>query len=205
MALYQREGIEPDDVTFVGLLLACTHGGMVIKGRQLFQSMETNFHIAPKLEHYGCMVDLLGRSGDLQEAYDLIKSMPMKPDSVVWGALLGACSFHGNIELAEIAAGFLFELEPWNPGNYVILSNIYASAGLWTGVTKLRRLMKGGLITKAAGYSFIEEGGQIHKFIVEDRSHPRSDEIYPLLDGVFAEMRRLQRNAADCEAEFEGQ
>ncbi|KAG2720596.1 hypothetical protein I3760_02G042700 [Carya illinoinensis] len=199
-----REGIAPDDVTFVGLLLACTHGGLVIKGRQLFHSMEANFHIAPKLEHYGCMVDLLGRSGDLQEAYELIKSMPMKPDSVVWGALLGACSFHGNIELAEIAAESLFQLEPWNPGNYVILSNIYASAGQWAGVAKLRKLMKGGLITKAAGYSFIEEGGQIHKFIVEDRSHPRCDEIYVLLDGVFAEMR-LQREEADCEPEFEGQ
>ncbi|XP_041002238.1 pentatricopeptide repeat-containing protein At5g08510 [Juglans microcarpa x Juglans regia] len=199
-----REGIAPDDVTFVGLLLACTHGGLVIKGRELFQLMETNFHISPKLEHYGCMVDLLGRSGDLQEAYDLIKGMPMKPDSVVWGALLGACSFHGNTELAEIAAESLFQLEPWNPGNYVILSNIYASAGQWAGVAKLRKLMKGGLITKAAGYSFIEEGGQIHKFIVEDRSHPRCDEIYVLLDGVFAEMR-LQRDEADCEPEFEEQ
>ena len=203
MTLCQGEGKVPDDVTVVGLLLACTHGGMVVKGRQLFESMETTFHITPKLEHYGCMVDLLGRCGELQEAYDLIQNMPMKPDSVVWGTLLGACSFHGNVELAEIAADSLFELEPWNPGNYVILSNIYASAGQWDGVAKLRKLMKGGQITKAAGYSFIEEGGQIHKFIVRDRSHPRIDEIYTLLDEVYTTMK-LQRIAIDCESELEG-
>lgn len=203
MTLCQGEGKVPDDVTVVGLLLACTHGGMVVKGRQLFESMETTFHITPKLEHYGCMVDLLGRCGELQDAYDLIQNMPMKPDSVVWGTLLGACSFHGNVELAEIAADSLFELEPWNPGNYVILSNIYASAGQWDGVAKLRKLMKGGQITKAAGYSFIEEGGQIHKFIVRDRSHPRIDEIYTLLDEVYTKMK-LQRIAIDCESELEG-
>jgi pentatricopeptide repeat protein len=204
IALYQIEGIAPDDVTFVGLLLACTHGGFIMKGRQLFGSMEKSFRITPKLEHYGCMIDLLGRSGELQEAYNLIRSMPMKPDCVIWGALLGACSFHGNVELAEIAAESLFELEPWNPGNYVILSNIYASAGRWAGVSKLRKLMKGGQITKAAGYSSIEEGGQIHNFIVDDRSHPKSYEIYALLDGAYTKMK-LQGNATDCESELEEQ
>lgn len=198
----QRDGTAPDDVTFVGLLLACTHGGMVVKGRQIFQSMETSFHIVPKLEHYGCIVDLLGRAGELQEAYDLIKSMPMKPDSVIWGVLLGACSFHNNVELAEIAAEPLFQLEPWNPGNYVILSNIYASAGQWDGVAKLRKLMKGGQITKAAGHSFIEGGGEIHKFIVEDSSHPRCDEIYTLLNEISTKMK-LQRTVDDFESELE--
>ncbi|GAV75332.1 PPR domain-containing protein/PPR_1 domain-containing protein/PPR_2 domain-containing protein [Cephalotus follicularis] len=183
------EGFTPDDVTFVGLLLACTHGGMVVKGWQLFESMETIFHITPKLEHYGCMVDLLGRAGELKEAYDLIQSMPMKPDSVVWGALLGACSFYNNVEIAEKAAGFLFDLEPSNPGNYVILSNIYASAGRWDGVVRLRKVMKSGKITKAAGYSSIEEGGEIHKFVVEDKSHPRCPEIYELLDEVTEKMK----------------
>lgn len=172
---------------------------MVIKGRELLKSMEKEFGITPKLEHYGCMVDLLGRAGELKEAYDLIHSMPMKPDSVIWGALLGACSFHRNVELAvelaEKAAESLFELEPWNPANYVILSNIYASAGRWDGVAKLRKVMKGGKIIKAAGYSFIEEGGQVHKFIVEDKSHPRSDEIYSLLDGFYTKRKLTNRNA----------
>ncbi|PIN24545.1 hypothetical protein CDL12_02730 [Handroanthus impetiginosus] len=184
-----RKGIAPDDVTFVGAILACTHGGMVKKGRELFNSMEQRFCISPKLEHYGCMVDLLGRAVLLKEAYNLIKAMPMKPDSVVWGTLLGACSFHGNVEFAEKAAESLFVLEPWNPGNYVILSNIYAKAGRWDGVAKLRKLMKGSNVTKAAGHSFIEEGGRIHKFIVEDKSHPRFNDIFRLLDYVTAEMK----------------
>ncbi|KAG5021712.1 hypothetical protein JHK85_018054 [Glycine max] len=102
------EGTSPDDVTFVGLLLACTQGGMVKKGRHIFKSKTTSFYIIPKLEHYGCMVDLLGRAGQLREAYEVIQSMSMKPDSVIWGALLGACSFHGNVELAEIAAESLY-------------------------------------------------------------------------------------------------
>lgn len=175
---------------------------MVIKGRQFFKAMEKEFGIPPKLEHYGCMVDLLGRAGELKEAYDLIQSMPMKPDSVVWGALLGACSFHCNVELAEKAAESLFELEPWNPANYVILSNIYASAGRWDGVAKLRKVMKGGKIIKAAGYSFIEEGGQLHKFIVEDKLHFRSDEIYALLDGFYTEMK-LHRDTTYWLSELE--
>ncbi|XP_073124881.1 pentatricopeptide repeat-containing protein At5g08510 [Henckelia pumila] len=184
-----RNGMSPDDVTFVGAILACTHGGMIAKGRELFNSMEKVFFIPPKLEHYGCMVDLLGRAGLLQEAYNLIKAMPMMPDSVVWGTLLGACSFHGNVEFAEKAAESLFKLEPWNPGNYVILSNIYAKGGKWDGVTKLRRLMKGYNVTKAAGHSFIEEGGRIHKFIVEDTSHPMSDKILSVLHCVTAQMK----------------
>lgn len=186
-----RQGMAPDDVTVVGVLLACTHGGMIVTGQELFKSMEQDFSITPKLEHYGCMVDLLGRSGKLREAYDLIQSMPMTPDSVVWGTLLGACSFYGHVELAEKAVESLFELEPWNPGNYVILSNIYASASRWDGVARLRKLMKWGQITKKAGYSFIEEGGQIHKFFVGDRSHPQSVDIYELLDEVSTKMKGL--------------
>ncbi|KAE9595822.1 hypothetical protein Lal_00031086 [Lupinus albus] len=197
-----REGTSPDDVTFVGLLLACTHGGMVVKGRHIFKSMTTDFHIIPKLEHYGCMVDLLGRAAKLREAYEVIQGMPMKPDSVIWGALLGACSFHGNVKIAEIAAESLFVLEPWNPGNYVILSNIYASVGKWDGVAKLRKVMKGSQITKTAGHSFIEERGQLHKFIVDDRSHPQSSEIFALLDGVY-ELIKLNRSSFECHLDLD--
>lgn len=185
----QRGGVAPDDVTFVGVILACTHGGMVEKGRELFNSMEQKFLVRPKLEHYGCIVDLLGRAGLVQEAYELIMAMPMKPDSVVWGTLLGACSFHGNVEFAERAAEALFRLDPWNPGNYVILSNIYAKANKWDGVAKLRKFMKGSNTTKAAGHSFIEEGGRLHKFFVEDKCHSRSNEIFAVLDFVTAEMK----------------
>lgn len=143
------------------------------------------------------MVYLLGRAGLLQEAYDLIKTMPMKPDSVVWGTLLGACSFHGNVEFAEKAAESLFKLEPWNPGKYVILSNIYAKGGKWDGVTKLRRLMKGYNVTKAAGHSFIEEGARIHKFIVEDKSHPRSDQLLSVLHCVTVQTKIAEDHKID--------
>lgn len=183
--------------------MACIHGGMVEKGRQIFNSMTDDFLITPKLEHYGCMVDLLGRAGKLSEALQVIQSMPMKPDSVVWGALLGACSFHGNVEVAEIAAKSLFSLEPWNPGNYVILSNIYASSGHWDGVAELRKVMKGGQITKAAGCSFIEEGGQVHKFIVEDRSHSKSREMFALLDGVYRIIRFQRSSYSDSPMYFD--
>lgn len=159
------------------------------KGREIFECMKQKFSITPKLEHYGCMVDLLGRAGELQEAYNLIERMPFKPDSVIWGTLLGACSFYANVELAEKAAESLFELEPWNSGNYVILSNIYATAGRWDSVAKLRKLMKSGRIMKMAGHTFIEEGGQVHQFIVEDKSHPKSDEIYSVLNEVSTRMK----------------
>nr|CAD1830293.1 unnamed protein product [Ananas comosus var. bracteatus] len=184
-------GIAPDDITFVGVLLACTHGGLVDQGKHFFYSMETEFSLTPKIEHYGCVVDLLGRAGLLKEAYTLIKSMPMEPDSVIWGALLGACSFHGEVEIAEIAASFLFKLEPWNTGNQVILSNIYASTGKWSSVAKVWKLMKDKQHKKSAGYSFIELEGSIHKFLVEDMSHPRFEEIYEALDEITMTMKLL--------------
>ncbi|XP_076890847.1 pentatricopeptide repeat-containing protein At5g08510-like [Bidens hawaiensis] len=190
------EGKPPDDVTFVGAILACSHGGMVKKGKEIFELMENKLSITPKLEHYGCMIDLLGRAGQLQEAYNIIQTMPMKPDSVAWGTLLGACSFYNNVELAEKAAEHLYELEPWNPGNYVILSNIYANTGRWDRVAKLRKTMKGSQITKAAGYSFFEEGSEVYKFIVDDKSHPRSDEIYWTLNEISSKMKKPHEDDA---------
>nr|UPT48409.1 pentatricopeptide repeat protein AaPPR44 [Agave angustifolia] len=187
-------GFTPDDITFVGVLQACTHGRLVDEGKLFFKSMK-DFSITPKLEHYGCMVDLLGRSGFLQEAYNLIKSMPMEPDSVIWGALLGACSFHGEVKLAEIAVDSLFELEPWNPGNHVILSNIYASSGQWNSVAEVWRLMKGKQQKKAAGYSIIELDGIMHKFLVEDKSHPRYQDIYLLV----SEMTEIMKGQLDSD------
>ncbi|KAF8115676.1 hypothetical protein N665_0025s0136 [Sinapis alba] len=185
-----REGGKPDAVTFVGLLLACVHGGKVVKGKELFKSMEEVHKISPKLEHYGCMIDLLGRVGKLQEAYDLIRTMPMKPDAVVWGTLLGACSFHGNVEIAEIASEALFKLEPSNPGNCVIMSNIYAANEKWDGVLRMRKMMKKDTMTKAAGYSYLMEVGvEVHNFTVQDKSHPRSHEIYQVLDEITRRMK----------------
>ncbi|KAL2893332.1 hypothetical protein RDABS01_009241 [Bienertia sinuspersici] len=200
--LMLREGMMPDAITIVAALLACTHGGKIAIGREMFESMEDKFGIIPKLEHYGCMVDLLGRKGKLNEAYNLIQTMPMKPDSVIWGTLLGACSFHSNVEVAEKAAAVLFELEPWNSGNYVILSNIYASVNKWDKVAKLRKMMKGSQITKVAGYSCIEEEDQIHMFIVEDKSHPRTNQIYEILEDVYCKiMKSYNGDESDLDAQ----
>ncbi|KAK7277996.1 hypothetical protein RJT34_23017 [Clitoria ternatea] len=148
-----REGVVPNDSTFVGVLTSCAHAGLVERGRELFASMSEKFQLLPKLEHYGCVVDLLGRCGDLREAYGLIRSMPMKPTAALWGALLSACRTYGDTEIAETAAKELVHIEPWNSGNYVLLSNIYAEEGRWDEVEKVRVLMRGGGIKKVPGHS----------------------------------------------------
>ncbi|XP_021805047.1 pentatricopeptide repeat-containing protein At1g09190 [Prunus avium] len=150
-----NKGEGPNDATFVGVLTCCAHAGLVGKAKELFASMVVSHQLEPKLGHYGCMVDVLGRSGRLKETHDLIKSMPMKPNAALWGALLGACSTHGEVELAELAAKELINLEPRNSGNYVLLSNIYAEEGRWDEVEKVRDLMRENCIKKAPGQSAI--------------------------------------------------
>uniref|UniRef100_A0ACD5ZJ23 Uncharacterized protein n=1 Tax=Avena sativa TaxID=4498 RepID=A0ACD5ZJ23_AVESA len=192
LALFHKlrmTGFKPDGITFVGVILACTHGGLVAEGKLLFNSMDADFHLTPRIEHYGCMVDLLGRAGRLKEAYSMICSMPVEPDAVIWGALLGACSFHGNIELAELAVNNLVFLEPQNTANLVILSNIYASSGNWDGVAQVWKLLKEKDHKKTAGYSFIESEGRMHKFLVGDKSHPRFEEVYRTLDSITVLMK----------------
>ncbi|KAG2603870.1 hypothetical protein PVAP13_4NG014686, partial [Panicum virgatum] len=169
-------GVKPDGITLLGVILACTHGGL------------REFGLMPRIEHYGCMVDLLGRAGLLKEAENLILSMPVEPDAIIWGALLGACSFHGNIELAEIAVDKLMCLEPQNTANLVILSNIYASCGKWDGVAQVWKLLREKDHKKSAGYSF-ELDGRMHKFLVEDKSHPRYEEVYETLDSITLAMK----------------
>ncbi|KAF8401360.1 hypothetical protein HHK36_012295 [Tetracentron sinense] len=132
----KREGVDPDNSSFIGVIACCTHAGLVQRGQELFDSMIVKHEIKPKLEHYGCMVDLLGRSGCVKEAHCLLRSMPMRPNAALWGALLSACRTHGDLELAECAAKELINLEPWNSGNYVLLSNIYAEVGRWDEVEK---------------------------------------------------------------------
>lgn len=155
MTHLNHKSISPNDATFVGVLACCVHAGLLQRGRVLFSSMVTNHHIQPKLEHYGCMVDLLGRSGCVEEAYRIIQRMPMKPNAVIWGALLSACRIKGEMELAECAVKELINLEPWNSGNYVVLSNIYADRGNWSGVEEMRMLMKQNRVSKTVGQSLI--------------------------------------------------
>ncbi|KAH9292829.1 hypothetical protein KI387_042004 [Taxus chinensis] len=164
----QYSGTKPDHVTFVGVLSACCHGGLVSDACHYFNCMSSEYCITPSIEHYSCMVDLLGRAGHLNEAWDIINMMPMKADVIVWGSLLGACQIHSNVELGECVAKHLFELEPENPAHYVLLSNIYAAVGRWDGVTRVRRMMKDRKVKKMPGLSWIGFNNKANTFVVGD-------------------------------------
>lgn len=152
----QTASIKPDGITFLGILTACNHGGLVAEGRRYFKQMRNEYGIRPSEKHYACIVDLLGRAGCLDEAYNLIKDMPISPNASVWVALLSACRLHSNVELAEVAAAELFKLEPENSGNYALMIDIYSSSGMWDGVAKVRSLVKENNVSKNIGSSWIE-------------------------------------------------
>ncbi|KAM7506498.1 hypothetical protein LguiA_016951 [Lonicera macranthoides] len=152
----EKEKVVPNDITFVGVLSACCHAGLLDFGREIFDYMKRVYGIEPKLEHYGCMVDLLGRGGRLVEAEELITRMAWKADVMIWGALLGACKNHGNIEIAKRAAKEILILDPHNHGVYVVLSNMYAEAGRWDDVSRLRKVMKQGSLKKTPGWSLVD-------------------------------------------------
>ncbi|XP_004246883.1 putative pentatricopeptide repeat-containing protein At3g08820 [Solanum lycopersicum] len=187
----EKLGIKPNGNTFIGLLCACTHAGLVDEGRKYFQSMTHLYSLEPSIEHYGCMVDLLGRAGLLDEAHSLIESMPMKANAVVWGALLSGCRLHRDTKLAEHVLKQLIELEPWNSGNYVHLSNIYASNNKWDDSEKIRSSMNERRMQKIPAYSWIEIDGIVHEFLVGDTYHPISDNIYVKLGELSKELREV--------------
>ncbi|CAN6680391.1 unnamed protein product [Malus baccata var. baccata] len=178
--------IRPNKVTFIGVLTACSHAGMVDQGRQLFATMEKYYDVVPTADHYTCMVDLLGRAGRLEEALGLVETMPIDAHGGVWGALLGACRTHGNPDIAQIAANHLFELEPDSIGNYVVLSNIYASAGRWDEVSRVRKLMREKGLKKKPAYSWVEtKKGVIHEFCAGETTHPEYTEIKKTLEDLL--------------------
>ncbi|XP_010273754.1 PREDICTED: putative pentatricopeptide repeat-containing protein At3g11460 [Nelumbo nucifera] len=167
----QEEGIQPNSFTFTAVLTACRHSGLVEEGRKHFESMTRDYLIAPGLEQCACMVDLLGRAGRLTEAYEFIKGIPVEPDAGVWGALLGACRIHGNVELAELVAEHLIQLDPQTVTYYVLLSNIYAEAGRWEDVARLRELMKERELKKIPGRSLVEINRRFHAFPSGPKPH----------------------------------
>lgn len=184
-----RAGVKPNYITFVSVLSACSHAGMLDEGWYWFQAMEQKFDIEPGVEHYSCMIDLLGRAGLLSRAYDLIKKMKVKPDFVVWGSLLAACRMHKNVELGEISARKLFELDPKNCGYYVLLSNIYADAGRWGDVERMRIFMRSHGLIKPPGFSLVELKGRVHVFLVGDNEHPQHEKIYAYLDKLYVDLQ----------------
>ncbi|KAJ7956403.1 Pentatricopeptide repeat-containing protein [Quillaja saponaria] len=185
----QRVGVLPDDQTFTGVLSACSHSGLVDEGMSFLDSMRKDFGIAPNVHHYGCMVDLLGRAGMLDQAYQLIMSMVVKPDSTIWRTLLGACRIHGHVTLGERVIEHLIELKAQEAGDYVLLLNIYSSAGNWEKVAELRKFMKERAIQTTPGCSTIELKGVVHEFLVDDVSHPRKKEIYEMLDEINKQLK----------------
>lgn len=183
-------GLRPNNVTFVGLLHACSHMGLVDEGRRYFASMTRDYGIIPKIEHYGCIVDLLSRAGLLQEAYEFIKNMPIKPNGVVWGALLGGCRVHKNVDMGEEVIKHLLELDPLNDGYYVVLSNIYAEAGRWEDVAKVRRLMRNRGVKKTPGWSTITINGMVHEFLAGDSDHPQVEEVYNRWEELLEQLKQ---------------
>uniref|UniRef100_A0A7N0ZY09 Pentatricopeptide repeat-containing protein n=1 Tax=Kalanchoe fedtschenkoi TaxID=63787 RepID=A0A7N0ZY09_KALFE len=187
IGLYEQmktAGVKPDDVTFVGLFTACTHAGLVDLGLQFFRKMKLDYHMMPKIEHYACIVDLLCKSGRLDEAYELISNMDIQPNVVIWGTLLSASRTHSNLDLAEISAKKLLELEPENSGNYVLLANIYITMGKWQEASNMRSMMRNKSLQKTAAYSWIELENEVHKFLVGDKCHPLSSELCSIIDNL---------------------
>lgn len=179
-----RIGYQPTDITFIGVLNACAYAGLVCEGQAFFSSMKDEYGVEPKIEHYGCMVNLLSHAAKLEEAYEFVKNMKIEPDPVLWGTLLGACRLHGNIALGENIAEFLVGRNLANSGTYILLSNIYAAAGNWDGVAKVRTLMKNSGIQKEPGCSSIEVNNKVHEFLAGDRTCLRRKEVYRMIEEI---------------------
>lgn len=176
-----EEGVRPDDISVLCIISACSHGGMVDKGLEIFERMG-EYGVERNVGHYACVVDLLGRAGRLDEAFAFIQSMPMDGGKNVWGALLGACRIHNNIELAEEAAQRLFVLDPANAGRYVLLAKMYEDAGQCEDAARVRKMMKERRVRKPLGCSEIEVDRVVHTFGVEDESHPMTGQIFDTLE-----------------------
>ncbi|KAL2559925.1 Pentatricopeptide repeat-containing protein [Forsythia ovata] len=180
--LLHGDEVKPDGVTFIGLLNACTHGGLVEQGRHYYEMMIQEYRIEPQIEHYGCMVDLLGRAGQFEEAMEVVKGMKIPPDEVVWGSLLNGCKIHRCTDLAELAVKKLIEINPNNGGYRAMLANLYGDLGKWEEVWKVRKLLNEQNAYKTPGCSWIEVDNQVRQFYSVDKSHPRTEEIYAILE-----------------------
>ncbi|KAL6215792.1 hypothetical protein ACLB2K_015220 [Fragaria x ananassa] len=188
--MMQRSGQKPDIISFTCVLSACSQNGLTEEGWYYFNSMSKEHGIEARIEHYACMVTLLGRAGKLDEAYSMIKKMPFEPDACVWGALLSSCRVHNNVTLGESTAKKLFHLEPGNPGNYILLSNIYASKGMWTEVDRVRDTMKSLGLRKNPGCSWIEFKNNVHMLLAGDKTHPQMNKITEKLNTLSSEMKK---------------
>ncbi|KAM0836131.1 hypothetical protein ACQ4PT_062501 [Festuca glaucescens] len=185
-----KSGVAPDAQTFTGVLSACSHSGLVDEGFRFFDMMRYEYQMMPNVRHYGCIVDLMGRSGLLDEAYTLVvKEMRVAPDATIWRTLLGACRIHGHVDLGEKIISHLIELKAQQAGDYVLLLNTYATVGDWKKVADVRKLMKENGIQTTPGCTTVEVNGELHEFVADDDSHPRKAEIYSKLDEINRHLR----------------
>ncbi|KAJ8646695.1 hypothetical protein MRB53_008443 [Persea americana] len=191
-------GFKPNHLTFLAILQACTHAGFLEKGWEYFNLMTRVYQIRPTLEHCACMADLLGRKGKLKEALEFIQNMHVEPDAGVWGALLGACRTHHEVEVAEYVANRLFILEPQSAVSYVAMANIYAAAGRWDGVAKIRAMMKCKGVRKSPGQSLVRVNGRFCSFTAGDRFHSEAVQIYEVLDGLALQLKEAGFKHPEC-------
>ena len=194
LTLFERMleiGIKPDHITYVGVLSACTHVGLVEQGRSYYNLMQNAHKIIPTPSHYACMIDLFGRAGLLQEARDFIELMPIEPDVIAWGSLLASCKVHKNVELAEVAAERLLLIEPENSGAYSALANVYSACGQWENAAKIRKSMKDKGVKKDQGFSWVQIKNKVHVFGVDDGIHPQRDAIYKMMAKIWKEIKKM--------------
>lgn len=187
----EQLGMKVNAVTLLCVLFACSHRGMVEEGLYYFQRMEEHYGLVPDMEHYACIVDLLGRVGRLRDAMEFIEKMPIEPNEMVWQALLGACRVHGNAELGEIAAQKILSIIPGYSAAYVLLSNTYIRTGSYEDGISLRHMMKNRGVKKEAGYSWICVEGKVHKFYAGDQLHPQKDRIYAKLEELSVKIKSM--------------
>lgn len=183
-------GVAPDDVAFIGLLSACSHSGLVVKGRKYFDLMTKEFKIVPRIEHYGCMVDMLCRAGHVKEALEFVQNMPIEPNPIVLRTLISACRAHGELKIGESITEQLIRNEPMHESNYVLLSNIYAKMFHWEKKTKIREVMDKKGMKKIPGSTMIELDNEIYEFVAGDKSHRQCKEIYEMMDEMGRELKR---------------
>ncbi|KAG6382641.1 hypothetical protein SASPL_157679 [Salvia splendens] len=180
-----EDGMKPDGVTILGVLVGCSHSGMISEAKSIFAKMESAYGVPRELKHYGCMADLLARAGMIREAVEMIRGMPMGGDVFVWGGLLGGCKIHGDVEVAEEAAKHVMRVKPEDGSVYSVLAHMYANSGRWDDVVNVRRLRERRWgIRKSAGWSLIELDGMEHEFVSGDCLHPCTEEIYLVLNGL---------------------
>lgn len=184
-----ESSIQPNEVTFIAALGACSHGGFVEEGKRLFELMSHTCHLKPNMEHYGCMVDLLGRAGYLEDAKQIIDNMPMKPSPGVLGALFGACVIHKDFVMGEHIGNVLVNLQPNHSAGYALLANLYSMCQNWEAAAQVRKLMKGIQVEKIPGYSWIEVDGSIHEFKAFDHSHNESSGVYLMLENLTLQLK----------------